>query len=80
MAQVKKEDIVVLKLSRNWVGQIVDGLDVLAEQWEATQRYLETGLVDDSVAIRECDDADEAASLAAWYREIMLSITEQARL
>ena len=50
------------RLPRNAVGQILDGLDVLAEQWEATAASLAGGqLPEGDVLIRECGDAREAA-------------------
>ncbi len=63
-------DQVTLILSRNDVGQLLDGLGVLIEQWDATAEYLATGLLRDDVCIREAHDMDEARSIAATYRAL----------
>lgn len=65
------EETVALRLPRNAVGQILDGLEVLAEQWEATADYLRDGeLPEGDVLIRECSDEREAGKIAAYYRRI----------
>jgi hypothetical protein len=61
---------VIFECPRDYVGQIVDGLEVLIEQWQATAEYLNTGESDADVCIRECSDAREAESIAERYREI----------
>lgn len=63
------DTVVQLSLPRNHVGQILDGLEVLIEQWEATARYFRTGEVGEYV-IRECSGAEEAEGIAGHYREI----------
>lgn len=68
--------VVELSLPRNHIGQILDGLDVLAEQWDATAAYHRTGEVGD-IAIRECSDAAEAEWIAGFYREIAEDIRRQ---
>ena len=74
---MRTSDLVVLRLPSNWVGQIVDGLSVLLEDWEATERFMETGRADEGQVIRECDGPREARSIAAFYREIIDAIVEQ---
>ena len=74
MAQDK---LITLRLPANHVGQILDGLDVLIEQWEATERYHASGEIDPDACIRECTDAHEAASIARFYREIQAAVEEQ---
>lgn len=71
------DQIITLQLPDNSVGQMLDGLDVLIEQWEATERYHASGEVEEDVCIRECTDAEEAASIAAMYLEIKAQIEEQ---
>lgn len=72
------EETVSLRLPRNAVGQILDGLEVLAEQWEATAAYLQHGeLPEGDVAIRECSDEREAGKIAGYYRRISGVITSQ---
>jgi len=70
------DTFVQLSLPRNHVGQILDGLEVLIEQWEATARYFRTGEVGE-YAIRECSDAEEAEWIAGHYREIADDIERQ---
>jgi len=48
------------RLSKNDAGQLLDGLDVLIEQWQATSHYHKTGESKEDVCIREASDADEA--------------------
>lgn len=76
-------NLISLKLSELHVGQLIDGLNVLIEQWEATANFLATGaLAEERVGaeppiIRECSDLDEALSIAALYREIREAIDTQ---
>lgn len=70
------DTVVQLTLPRNYVGQILDGLEVLIEQWEATAAYFRTGEVGDTT-IRECSDAEEAEWIAGFYREISDGIQQQ---
>jgi hypothetical protein len=65
-----------LTLPHNHVGQILDGLEVLIEQWEATATYFRTGEVGDT-GIRECSDAEEADWTAGYYEEIAAGIRAQ---
>ena len=71
---------VTLTLPRADVGFLISGLDVLAEQWEETERVLRGGTPDlrlDAPAVREGHDPDEAAWLAAEYRALMERIEAQ---
>ena len=68
---------ITLDLPDNDVGQLLDGLEVLIEQWDYTARYHEHGVIEDEYMIRECTDADEANSIAGWYREIAAMIRAQ---
>lgn len=70
------DTVVHLRLPRNSVGQILDGLDVLIEQWEATAAYHRYGEVGDEV-IRECSDAEEAEGIAQTYGAIAATIRAQ---
>lgn len=70
------DTVVELSLPRNYVGQILDGLDVLIEQWHATAAYHRTGEIGDST-IRECSAAEEAEWIAGFYREIAEDIRRQ---
>jgi hypothetical protein len=77
MQSEQAADNVVLRLPRDFVGQVLDGLDVLIEQWDYTAEYLEHGMVRDDVLIRECSDAAEASAIAEYYRRIREAIREQ---
>lgn len=68
--------VVQLSLPRNHVGQILDGLEVLIEQWEATAAYLSSGEASDTV-IRECSDAEEAEWIAGFYGDIAAEFRRQ---
>jgi len=67
---------VQLTLPRLHVGQVLDGLEMLIEQWDATAAWFRTGEIGD-VAIRECSDVEEAESIAIYYREIAGEIRRQ---
>lgn len=70
------DTVVELSLPRNHVGQILDGLEVLIEQWESTASYFRSGEVGEH-AIRECSDGEEAEWVAGYYREIAEEIRRQ---
>lgn len=70
-------DLVTLTLPRNFIGQLVDGLDVLIEQWEYTAEHLAFGAFRSDMLIRECKDAEEARWIAGFYKLIRERITQQ---
>ncbi len=70
-------DSVSLILPGLFVGQLLDGLDVLIEQWDYTADYLEHGAFRDDMMIRECSKSEEARWIAGFYREIAASISRQ---
>lgn len=72
-----REEVVTLRLPRDFVGQLLDGLEVLIEQWEYTAEYMATGLVRDDMSVRECSDEDEAIKIAAYYQRIREAIEGQ---
>lgn len=67
---------VQITLPRDAVGQILDGIEVLIEQWVATEQYLATGLVSE-IGIRDATDPEEAANIAEYYRDIASRIRAQ---
>ena len=70
--------IVTLRLPAPFVGQLVDGLDVLIEQWEDTAAYMIGTVHGDEVeVVRECSSSEEAARIARLYREIRDEIERQ---
>ena len=78
MGALHLDETVTLRLPRIAVGQILDGLDVLSEQWEATAASLAGGqLPEGDVLIGECSDEREAGKIAAYYRRISALIEQQ---
>lgn len=71
------EQVIILKLKRNDVGQILDGLEQRRIIWQATAEYLESGYTTLSDMIEECSDSQEAQSIADDYERIMDTIREQ---
>jgi len=73
------DDIVVLKLSRNFIGQVIECLEVAIEDWHRTKIYHESGDInpDDPDYVKECSDATEAGKIEAFYREILADIEKQ---
>ena len=72
-----KNDVVTLKLLRNDLGQIIDGLCVRQDSWRYTQQYLETGYVDVEQGIEECSKPEEAQNIADYYDKIIEKIQQQ---
>lgn len=70
--------IVILKLSRLFVGQLLDCLNIAVDDWDRTKLYHETGYVDPAEPyVRECSDAHEAEQIANYYRQIIAEIEKQ---
>lgn len=70
-------DEVTVTLSSNDLGQLINGLDVLIEQWSATADYLENGKLREDVCIRESNDPQEARSIAEHYKRIREVLIKQ---
>jgi hypothetical protein len=66
-----------IELESHELNQILDGLEIRAEAWERTERYLLTGEASDDLVVEECSDADEAHEIAAYYRSIIANIRKQ---
>lgn len=85
----KSGDVVPLLLDSADLGQALDALDSRARAYEMTAEYLETGKAasasgssgwDDDAAFfiaEEVDDADEARAIAAHFRAVEATLTEQ---
>lgn len=56
-------------------GQIIDGLECRAEQYEKTVRYFELG--ESNGEIEEVSGVEEARSLAKLYRSLIAKIQRQ---
>lgn len=73
-------ETVTLTLSRNYAGQIIDGLQCREDAYRQTAEYLETGLVQNSdFIVEEVSDASEARSLADFYAQIIHTISQQMK-
>jgi hypothetical protein len=73
-------EIVILKLPRNFVGQLLDCLEVNIEDWNRTKIYLEDGDIDPNEPyVRECNDVDEAERLENYYIGIKTQIENQLK-
>lgn len=70
-------DFVKLILSRNDVGQIIDGLTQRKLVWRATAEYFKTGHPVSADNIEECTDEEEADSIADYYEAIIESLKNQ---
>jgi hypothetical protein len=67
-----------LRLDRNDIGQILDGLRCRAESWRQTAEYLDSGCTNGAnFILEECSDAEEARSIAEHYERIIHSIKKQ---
>jgi hypothetical protein len=73
------DDMVTLRLSRNDVGQIIDGLCARLDSWRTTQRYFEGDHVEAGTIIEDCDGAEEAKKIADCYNEIIDNINRQMK-
>jgi hypothetical protein len=59
------------------LGQLLDGLEARAEAWEKTADYHRTDHSPPDFIVEECNDADEADSIANHYRSIIAKIRKQ---
>ncbi len=66
---------IVIRLDDVDLGQVIDGLQVRADSWRATEHYFETGKAPGT--IEECTDAYEAHTIAERYERIIKSIVSQ---
>ncbi len=73
-----EEEIVTLRLPKDFVGQMLDGLQCREDAYRATAEYLEDGsLPSADFVIEEMSDAQEAHQLADAYAEIIRTIQRQ---
>jgi hypothetical protein len=68
------DEYVTVRIKRDHLGQIADGLEVLLEQWEATRAYWAEGISPEDGFIRECNDLDEAEWACGYYKEILKAV------
>lgn len=76
---MSNDQMIILKLLRNDVGQIIDGLAVRRDNWRYTQRYLEEGHMEDGRIIEECSSVEEASNIADCYDRIISEIQSQLK-
>ena len=71
--RMEMDNIVTLKVSRSFVSELLECLEVNIEDWQRTKEYFESGYVDpDTPYIRECDSLEETEE-----REIKSDIEKQ---
>lgn len=66
---------ILIRIDEDDLGQVIDGLQVRADSWRATERYFETGHADS--VIEDCNDAGEAQAIAEQYERIIGSMVSQ---
>ena len=72
------DEIIVLRLPKNFAGQLLECLEVTVEDWHRTKIYHEDGNIDpDEPYVRECSNADEAGKIETFYKEIKADIERQ---
>jgi len=71
------DKFVTLRLPRNDVGQIIDGLTERMVIWKTTEEYLKTGFSHLGDYIEECSDPEEASFVARYYEQIIDLINTQ---
>lgn len=69
--------MVILKLPRAAVLQILDGLQYRLEIWRYTEEYMETGYVHEPYEVEECSSPEEAKQIGDFYEEIINDINTQ---
>lgn len=71
------EQEINIKLPKQMVGQILDGLRERRKVWKYTQEYMDKGFIEELCIIEECSSAEEACNIANNYEEIIGCIEKQ---
>jgi hypothetical protein len=71
------EDFVTIRIPRDDVGQIIDGLTERMIIWRTTEEYLEVGYSQLGDFIEECSDPEEARFIADYYEKIIEFLKKQ---
>jgi len=71
------DDMVMLKLPRAAVLQILDGLQYRLEIWRYTEEYMETGYVHEPYEVEDCSSPEEAKEIGDFYEEIINNVQTQ---
>ena len=66
-----------IQINAHDLGQLLDGLEALAEAWEKTAVYHRNGKSPPDFIIEESNGADEADGIANHYRSIIAKIQKQ---
>lgn len=69
--------MVILKLPKAAVLQILDGLQYRLEIWRYTEEYIETGYVHEPYEVEDCSSPEEAKQIGDFYEEIINDINTQ---
>lgn len=73
-------ETILLRLDRNDVGQILEGLQAREESWRKTAMFLRDGFYPGDVFIcEECSKFEEADGIANHYQRIITNIERQIR-
>jgi len=70
-------NMVILKLPKAAVLQVLDGLQYRLEIWRYTEEYMETGYVHEPYEVEECSSPEEAKQIGDFYEEIINDINTQ---
>lgn len=64
------DKIITCTLSENDLGQLLDGVETLIQQWDNTYRFHAFDEADPGECLRDCASAIEAKSIRDHYRRI----------
>lgn len=70
-------DVITLRLSRDHVHQILDGLDQRLEAWTRTGEAWSEDRIEEESCLEECSSASEAFAIARMYEVIIREIRGQ---
>ena len=69
-----------IRLEKNDLGQLLDGLHSRSESWHDTAEYLESGYNPcDDFIIEECSNTEDVQTIAVNYDQIIASIETQMK-
>lgn len=71
------EKLFNVSLSESFLYEIIDGFSNLAESWENTAEFIESGYNPSDLLIQYCDDSEKAAAIAQRYRELVDDVQSQ---
>lgn len=70
-------DTITLRLSRDHVHQILDGLDQRLESWTRTGQAWSEDRIEEESCLEECSSEREAFAIARLYEVIIREIRDQ---